>query len=252
VVVERVRRHLSESYEYLLPGAEGAARNLNDFLSGRAGGHCEFFATGLVVLLRLERVPCRLVTGFRSEEWDEEERVLTVRARHAHAWVEVLDPEAGWVTVDPSPSVAAGLESDAGGPFAGLRRLAAKLWERVTAFNADARLRALAWLRSAPGRLVGSARRHPLAFATMIALAAGLVAVRVRRRRRREPADVRAYVRAVRRAGLRARSGETPRELLARARATAVRPRRLELLRDATRRHESRRYALKSGAGRCR
>jgi len=247
VVVERVRRHLSKSYEYLLPGAEGASRNLNDFLSGRSGGHCEFFATGLVVLLRLQRVPCRLVTGFRSEEWDEEERVLTVRARHAHAWVEVLDPEAGWVTVDPSPAVSSGLEAATAGPFAGIRRFASKLWERVTAFNADARLRSLAWLRSSPGRLLDTGRRHPLGLAALAVLGAGLVTVRVRRRRRRSPAAVRAYARAVRRAGMRTRSGETPRELLERARVTAVRPRRLSRLRDATRLHESGRYAVKSG-----
>ncbi|MHC4861542.1 MAG: transglutaminase TgpA family protein, partial [Planctomycetota bacterium] len=244
-LVERMRRHLSERHEYLPPGAEGAARSLSEFISGKAGGHCEFFATGLVVLLRLERVPCRLVTGFRSEEWDEDGRTLTVRARHAHAWVEVLDPGIGWVTVDPSPASADFLAEDSGGPFAALRGLATKLWERVTSFDAEARLRALVWLRSAPGRLVGAAGRDPLPFSAIAALGAGLLALRWIRRRRRHPVAVREYLVRVRRAGLRPRPGETPRELLTRARRSAIRPRRLRTLEVATARHEDLRYGVK-------
>ena len=104
-VVERMRRLVSERYRYLAPGQEGAARNLREFASGAAGGHCEYFATMLALMLRSAGIPARLVTGYRSLEWNEEATELTIRERHAHAWVEVLDPEAGWYAVDGTPAI---------------------------------------------------------------------------------------------------------------------------------------------------
>ena len=65
----------------------------------------------------------------------------------------------------------------------------------------------------------------------------------VRVRRARSDPSVRAYEHALRRAGLNRRAGETPRELLRRARGEDLRADRLSALESATLRHERERYA---------
>jgi transglutaminase-like putative cysteine protease len=240
-IVERMRRHLSTRHEYLPPGAEDGARNLDDFVTGRAGGHCEYFATALAVMLRCEGIPCRLVTGYRSEEWDEAGEVLTVRARHAHAWVEVLDPEAGWMTLDPSPVLAEGLGRAGEGLFSRIGLFAAGLWDKVTSFDSDARLRAFAWLKALPARTFAAAKDRPLLSVMIVALIVVFVTLR-RGRRIRRPAAVRSYLGQARRAGVRTRPGETPREMLLRARRLALHPAKLDRLEAATVAHERLRY----------
>src|SRR5690606_4303396 len=64
VVVERCRAWLEDRIPYLLPGEQGAARRLDEFLGEAAGGHCEYFATALALMLRLRGIPCRLATGY--------------------------------------------------------------------------------------------------------------------------------------------------------------------------------------------
>jgi len=80
---------------------------IEDFLVNRKEGHCEYFASALTLLLRAEGVPARMVSGFKGGDWNPLTRVLTVRQKHAHTWVEALvnDPatgRAGWRTYDPT------------------------------------------------------------------------------------------------------------------------------------------------------
>ena len=256
VVVDRFSEHLSRSYTYLPPGAEGAAEDLNGFLAGGAG-HCEFFASALATMLRSRGIPCRLVTGYRSLEWDREATVLTIRRRHAHAWVEVLDPQAGWYSVDPNPMPA---EQTPTGVALWRRELLAaytdlkadlqRAWEQLTAFDTERRAELMAsaravvadGLRAAPGWLAANAQAVGAGALLLRALAAGLHRRRVRRI---DPVvrDYRRALRAVRSAGVEPRTGETPRELLERAGTLALEPARLERLRAATLAHERARYA---------
>lgn len=239
-VVEAMRRWLAESLAYLPPGAQGAARDLDEFLSGTAGGHCEYFATALALMLRSEGIPCRLVTGYLCTEWDESETVLTVRSKHAHAWVEVFDPLGYWYAVDPSPAAAA-----AGAVASWSERSWAAVtavWNAIAGFDDQARARALAWLKALPGRAVAWVSGRPGETALYGVLLLGAAAlVRWVVRRRGVPA-VRAYLRAVARAGMVPGVGETPREVLARARAQNVRAEAVERLALATDEHERARY----------
>ena len=66
-------------------------------------GHCQYFASALVLLARASDVPARLVTGYRVAEHNRFGDYHIVRERHAHAWVEAYLPERGWVSFDPSP-----------------------------------------------------------------------------------------------------------------------------------------------------
>jgi hypothetical protein len=66
--VEACSSWLHDNRGYLLPGEQGAARSLDDFFAGAAGGHCEYFATALAVMLRVQGIPCRVVGGYLACE----------------------------------------------------------------------------------------------------------------------------------------------------------------------------------------
>ncbi len=241
VVVEAFRSFLSRRYRYLLPGQEGSARDLGEFLRGGAGGHCEYFATALAVLLRIRGIPCRLVTGYRSEEWDAANRVLAIRARHAHAWVEVLDPDAGWMTVDPTPPGDGAAGAAGEGILARLGALLNRTWNEVTGFDEKARRRAVAWLAALPSRVGAGIGRRPWLLLLALLPAGGLW-LRRTLRRRRVPPEVRAWLAAAGSLGLERPPGETPRAFLARARRRALPPKRLRRLEETTAAHEAARY----------
>jgi hypothetical protein len=233
-IAERFRSDLAARFKYLAPGTEGGARDLSEFLSGAAGAHCEYFATALALMLRVEGIPCRVVTGYRSEEWEPGRSTLTIRARDAHAWVEVLDPGGGWYTVDPTPSIGVPGLADRG-LFARVGRLANDLWSAVSGFDAKARTAMFAWIAEVPQRIA----RHPgQAALVSVALALLLIGAHLRRAGAGEP-HARAYRRALRRLKLDLAPGETPRELLARARRTACPAPGLRELEGATAAHES-------------
>ncbi|MFT7480114.1 MAG: hypothetical protein ACI80N_003422, partial [Gammaproteobacteria bacterium] len=239
-VVAEFSDYLEREHAYLAPGADGAAETLDEFLGTGAGGHCELFASALATMLRSRRIPCRVVTGYRSEEWDPQAHVLTFRSRGAHAWVEVHDPLSGWYSVDPNPAPAV-----LGGPglWARTRVAFAELWGRLTSFDSEGRAGVLAWMRSLPRRCWAWIGANPRS-ALMLGLAMGLwlTALRLRRGRGQQRALV-AYRHALKRAGVGTLPGETPRELLDRVRSLDLAPKRMTALLDATRAHEQARYA---------
>jgi transglutaminase-like putative cysteine protease len=76
---------------------------LTFFLLEKPAAHCEFFASGTVILLRLGGIPCRYVTGYAGAEYNRIGKYWVVRQRDAHAWVEAHLPDQGWVVVDATP-----------------------------------------------------------------------------------------------------------------------------------------------------
>ncbi|MBX3463178.1 MAG: transglutaminase domain-containing protein [Planctomycetes bacterium] len=231
-----LRRHR----RYALPGEPGFARNLGEFLLGTGAGHCEYFATALALLLRLQDVPCRVVGGWLAHEQDPVHGGVVLRERDAHAWVEVLDADGRWSTLDATPphDLLARRQLDGSWLGSAWQALAAA-WSTVVGFDGRRRSEWLDGLAALPGVLLRALRQPPLALAAALA-AAGWFVYR-RRRRQREPA-IAAFERAVRAAGLSLQGGETPRELLRRAELAAVGPRRLGALRQAADRHERLRY----------
>lgn len=75
---------------------------LERFLFVEKAGHCELFASGMAVLLRMSGIPTRLLAGFRVSR-NTFGDILTVRQSDAHAWVEAYLSEEGWTVVDPTP-----------------------------------------------------------------------------------------------------------------------------------------------------
>ena len=71
-IARRIEQHLRTSYEYSLDLSRiGDVDPLADFLFEVRAGHCEFFATAMVMLLRARRIPARLVNGFQMGEYSE-------------------------------------------------------------------------------------------------------------------------------------------------------------------------------------
>lgn len=108
-----------------------AGRTVADFLTRDRRGHCEYFATATVLLLRAAGIPARYVGGYSVQEWSPLEGAYVVRARHAHAWAQAwLDGR--WVAVDTTPARWAELEQEAArGPFAPLLDRLSWLWDRL-------------------------------------------------------------------------------------------------------------------------
>jgi|GEM_PF-1672523 len=101
--VEAIRDYLIEDISYDLdPGVVGDDP-LADFLFKEQRGYCEHFATAMTIMLRTQRIPARLTTGFLSGEFNEYGSFFIVRASDAHAWVEVYLEGEGWVVFDPTP-----------------------------------------------------------------------------------------------------------------------------------------------------
>ncbi len=74
------------------------------FLTETRSGHCEYFATSMVLLLRSLGIPARIVNGYLTDEWNDNQERFIVRQEHAHSWVEAqVGPDARWVTFDPTP-----------------------------------------------------------------------------------------------------------------------------------------------------
>ena len=109
-IARRIERHLKEGYGYTLDLKRVEDGDpVADFLFNVKEGHCEYFASAMVLMLRARRVPARLVNGFQMGEYNRTADVYTVRQSDAHSWVEVFFPKSGWVAFDPTP--AAGLSA---------------------------------------------------------------------------------------------------------------------------------------------
>jgi len=95
------------TYTLDLPATAREA-TLAHFLFERKAGHCEYFSTAMVVLLRAAGIEARNVNGFLGGEWSAFGNYLAVTQNQAHSWVEVWFPRIGWVTFDPTPTGGSG------------------------------------------------------------------------------------------------------------------------------------------------
>jgi hypothetical protein len=100
---------------------------LSRFLLKTRKGHCEFFATATVLLLRQLNIPARYAVGYAVHEPSGHKYV--VRQRDAHAWCLVWNPlKEIWENFDTTPGVWMAAEADAKSPFEFL----SDAWSRFT------------------------------------------------------------------------------------------------------------------------
>ena len=104
---ERVRRSVQfvqNQCRYSLEvGKFHSGQPVAEFLFEKKRGYCEYFASAAAVLLRLQGVPCRYVTGFNVQEENRQGGHYVAREADAHAWIEVYLPNRGWMEADPTP-----------------------------------------------------------------------------------------------------------------------------------------------------
>jgi transglutaminase-like putative cysteine protease len=102
--VQAVEQYLRSHYAYTtkLLSRQGADP-LASFLFERRQGHCEYFASAMVVMLRALGIPSRVATGFQTGVFNPISGWYVVRASDAHSWVEAWIPRRGWTTFEPTP-----------------------------------------------------------------------------------------------------------------------------------------------------
>ncbi len=222
--VRAIEQHLLRQGRYtdVPPEVDPALHGspIEAFLFGELAGHCEYFASAMVLLARSVGIPARLVNGFAGGRENTIGGFLEVARSDAHSWVEVHYERASWVRYDPTPPDLRARPVVALSLSERLRELssAMELWwfQRVVGFDRADQIQALkrAWIAWRDARSGGARRRAreaagfadaaadastpwqaalwaaPLA----LALAAG---TRWRRRRRPSPLPP-AYARALR------------------------------------------------------
>jgi transglutaminase-like putative cysteine protease len=113
-IARNVEKHLRSTFGYTLDlTAEYRDPDkdpVEQFLFEWKKGHCEYFASSMVLMCQSMGLRARLVTGFRvggnPEDYDASlGHYYIVRQSHAHAWVEVYTGR-GWQTFDPTSGTA--------------------------------------------------------------------------------------------------------------------------------------------------
>ena len=87
---------------------------LDAFLFDTKEGYCQQFSGAMALMLRMAGVPARVASGFTPGSFDSEREQYIVRDLDAHSWVEAYFPSFGWVTFDPTPTIAPPSSQEAG------------------------------------------------------------------------------------------------------------------------------------------
>lgn len=100
-----IQDHLRTNYGYTLE-QEAPPKDVDPvehFLFDRKAGHCEYFASAMVLLCRSVGINARMVTGYIATEFASSTGAYTVRESNAHAWVETEEDQHRWKRYDPTP-----------------------------------------------------------------------------------------------------------------------------------------------------
>ncbi len=112
-LVRAVRRRVQQGARY----AERPAQRpvpLEAFLFETREGYCQQFSGAMALMLRMAGIPARVASGFTPGSFDSERGDYIVRDLDAHSWVEAFFPGIGWVTFDPTPTIAPPAAQDTG------------------------------------------------------------------------------------------------------------------------------------------
>ncbi len=110
-ILEAVAAFFRDDFRYstYLGERQLGSTPVGDFLKTSRAGHCEYFATATVLLLRAAGLPARYATGYSVREWSRLEQAYVVRARHAHSWALVY-VDGAWRDFDTTPPAWADVE----------------------------------------------------------------------------------------------------------------------------------------------
>lgn len=215
-----VRDWLRSSFAYTLDLPPPGRESIDHFLFDRRAGHCEYFSTAMIVLLRSAGIPSREVNGFRGGHWNDFGQYLAVTQNEAHSWVEVWFTGYGWVAFDPTPAGSGGAgAASAWVPGFGfmLDGIQHRWGKWILDYDAGNQVDLLGWARDAVTGGRGSVDLKDPGWLLWVALVLGTplaVVLVLSGSRGRWPPETRAFVslrRACRKAGV---EGDTGRALL--------------------------------------
>jgi hypothetical protein len=100
-----IETYLKTRFRYTLNITISGEDPLTEFLFEVREGHCEYFATAMVIMLWTLEIPARIVNGFQMGEYNDLNNLYTVRDSDAHSWVEAYFPRSqAWIEFDPTPA----------------------------------------------------------------------------------------------------------------------------------------------------
>jgi len=137
-VIAIIKKRFSENYGYSLGNRNRYPRGryLHDFLFDSKEGHCEYFATSTVFLLRATGIPARYAVGYVVNEFSELEDQYVVRGRDAHSWA-LAYVGGSWQVIDTTPPEWIPLARENPSQFGSLFDLAAWLKYRYARWQSD-------------------------------------------------------------------------------------------------------------------
>ncbi|HEX8463770.1 MAG TPA: transglutaminase-like domain-containing protein [Abditibacterium sp.] len=94
--------YLFRTHPYSLEFTRTSRDPVSDFVLNKKGGHCQYFASALTIMLRCVGIPARYTTGYYAHETDDSGNTV-VRGRDAHAWSEAYLKNLGWIALDATP-----------------------------------------------------------------------------------------------------------------------------------------------------
>ncbi|WP_020586005.1 transglutaminase-like domain-containing protein [Desulfobacter curvatus] len=98
-----IKKYFFTNFSYTLDlKADDKTSPITEFMIRTKAGHCEYFATATVLLLRAAGIPARYVTGYMAFEKSRMGNKIVVRRKHAHAWTEVF-VNGRWTFFDTTP-----------------------------------------------------------------------------------------------------------------------------------------------------
>ena len=102
-VLSEIKKYFLTHFSYTLDlKTDETTSPITAFMTRTRAGHCEYFATATVLLLRAAGIPARYVTGYMAFEKSVLGDKIIVRRKHAHAWTEVF-VNGRWTFFDTTP-----------------------------------------------------------------------------------------------------------------------------------------------------
>lgn len=138
---QAVAGFFSQKFQYSLwqekaPRTQTNETVLANFLLHTRSGHCEFFATATVLLLRELGIPARYAVGYAVHETSGKGYV--VRERDAHAWCLVWNQQKGiWEDFDTTPGSWVELEGQRASVFERISDAWSWVWFQISKFRAQ-------------------------------------------------------------------------------------------------------------------
>jgi hypothetical protein len=106
IVSKALQFFRTQGFRYSLSPGEYRKNGLEEFLFQGRVGFCEHYAASFATLMRLAKIPARVVVGYLGGEYNELGQFFLVRQADAHAWCEVWLDGSGWFRIDPTSVVA--------------------------------------------------------------------------------------------------------------------------------------------------